>query len=44
MPLIMVGPAIEKRGIDTSQLLHATDVLPHPGFCRRDAARSACRA
>ena len=28
VPLIVTGPGIAKRGIDTSQLLHATDVLP----------------
>lgn len=28
VPLIVAGPGIVKRGIDTSQLLHATDVLP----------------
>lgn len=28
VPLIVAGPGVEKRGIDTSQLLHATDVLP----------------
>ncbi len=28
VPLIIAGPGIAKRGIDTSQLLHATDVLP----------------
>lgn len=28
VPLIIAGPGIAKRGIDSSQLLHATDVLP----------------
>ncbi|MEA1013000.1 arylsulfatase [Sphingosinicella sp. LY1275] len=28
VPLIVAGPGIVKRGIDTSQLLHATDLLP----------------
>jgi arylsulfatase A-like enzyme len=28
VPLIVAGPGIVRRGIDTSQLLHATDVLP----------------
>lgn len=28
VPLIISGPSIAKRGIDTTQLLHATDVLP----------------
>lgn len=28
VPLILAGPGIGKRGIDTSQLLHATDILP----------------
>ncbi len=28
VPLIVAGPGIAKRGIDTSQLLHATDLLP----------------
>ncbi len=28
VPLIVAGPGVAKRGIDTSQLLHATDVLP----------------
>ena len=28
VPLILAGPGIGKRGIDTSQLLHATDNLP----------------
>ena len=28
VPLIVAGPGIAKGGIDTSQMLHATDVLP----------------
>ncbi len=28
VPLILAGPRIARRGIDTGQLLHATDVLP----------------
>ena len=28
VPLIVAGPGVVKRGIDTSQLLHVTDVLP----------------
>ena len=28
MPLILAGPGVTRRGIDTGQLLHATDVLP----------------
>ena len=28
VPLIIAGPGIEMRGVDTTQLLHATDVLP----------------
>jgi arylsulfatase A-like enzyme len=28
VPLIIAGPGVEKRGIDTSQLLHATDLFP----------------
>lgn len=28
VPLILAGPGITRRGIDTEQLLHATDVLP----------------
>lgn len=28
VPLIVAGPGITKRGVDTSQMLHVTDVLP----------------
>ena len=28
VPLIVAGPGVARRGIDTSQMLHATDVLP----------------
>lgn len=28
VPLIIAGPGIAKRGVDTEQLLHATDLLP----------------
>lgn len=45
VPLIVAGPGVVRRGVSTSQMLHATDVLPtimdFTGAIRPDAKKGA---